>query len=33
MLPYTAYWTLNEYIMAGGQATSDNIAPRISHIQ
>lgn len=33
MLPYTAYWTLNEYIMVGGQATSDNIAPRISHIQ
>jgi aminobenzoyl-glutamate utilization protein B len=33
MLPYTAYWTLNEYIMVGGQATSDNLPPRISQIQ
>ncbi|MFA9437607.1 MAG: amidohydrolase, partial [Candidatus Bathyarchaeota archaeon] len=33
MLPYTAYWTLNEYIMVGGQATSDNLPPRIAQIQ
>jgi len=33
MLPYTAYWTLNEYIMVGGQCTSDNLPPRISQIQ
>ncbi|MCK4703023.1 amidohydrolase [Candidatus Bathyarchaeota archaeon] len=33
MLPYTAYWTMNEYIMVGGQATSDNLPPRIAQIQ
>ncbi len=33
MLPYTAYWTLNEFIMVGGQATSDNLPPRIAQIQ
>jgi aminobenzoyl-glutamate utilization protein B len=33
MLPYTATWTLNEYIMVGGQATSDNLPPRIAQIQ
>ncbi len=33
MLPYTGTWTLNEYIMAGGQCTSDNLPPRISQIQ
>jgi len=33
MLPYTAYWTLNEYIMVGGQATSDNLPPKIAQIQ
>jgi len=33
MLPYTAYWTLNEYIMVGGQCTSDNLPPRIAQIQ
>jgi aminobenzoyl-glutamate utilization protein B len=33
MLPYTAYWTLNEFIMVGGQCTSDNLPPRISQIQ
>jgi aminobenzoyl-glutamate utilization protein B len=33
MLPYTAYWTLNEYVMVGGQCTSDNLPPRISQIQ
>ena len=33
MLPYTAYWTLNEYILVGGQCTSDNLPPRISQIQ
>ena len=33
MLPYTAKWTLNEYIMVGGQCTSDNLPPRIAQIQ
>jgi len=33
MLPYTAYWTLNECIMVGGQCTSDNLPPRIAQIQ
>lgn len=33
MLPYTGMWTLNEYIMVGGQCTSDNLPPRISQIQ
>lgn len=33
MLPHTAYWTLNEFIMVGGQCTSDNIPPKISQIQ
>jgi len=33
MLPYTAYWTINEYIMVGGQATSDNLPPHIAQIQ
>ncbi len=33
MLPYTAYWTLNEYIMVGGQCTSDNLPPKIAQIQ
>ena len=33
MLPHAAYWTLNEFIMAGGQCTSDNLPPRISQIQ
>jgi len=33
MLPYTSYWTLNEYIMVGGQCTSDNLPPRVGQIQ
>ena len=33
MLPHTAYWTLNEFIMVGGQCTSDNLPPKISQIQ
>lgn len=33
MLPYTGTWTLNEFIMVGGQCTSDNLPPRISQIQ
>jgi len=33
MLPYTGTWTLNEYIMVGGQCTSDNLPPRIAQIQ
>ena len=33
MFPHTGTWTLNEYIMAGGQCTSDNLPPRIGQIQ
>ena len=33
MFPHTGTWTLNEFIMAGGQCTSDNLPPRISQIQ
>lgn len=33
MLPHTGTWTLNEYIMVGGQCTSDNVPPKISQIQ
>ena len=33
MFPHTGTWTLNEYILAGGQCTSDNLPPRISQIQ
>ncbi len=33
MYPHTALWTMNEAILVGGQATSDNLAPRISQIQ
>lgn len=33
MLPYKAQWTLNEYIMVGGQCTSDNVPPKIAQIQ
>jgi len=32
MLPRTAYWTLNEFILVGGQCTSDNLPPRIGQI-
>ncbi len=33
MLPHTGTWTLNEAILAGGQATSDNLPPRFAQIQ
>jgi aminobenzoyl-glutamate utilization protein B len=33
MVPHTGTWTLNEFIMAGGDATSDNLSPRFSQIQ
>ncbi len=33
MLPHTGTWTLNEAILAAGQATADNLAPRFSQIQ
>lgn len=33
MFPKTGAWTLNEFVMAGGDATSDNLPPRYSAIQ
>ena len=33
MFPHTGTWTLNEFIMAAGDATSDNLPPRFSQIQ
>lgn len=33
MYPHTGTWTLNEFIMAAGQCTSDNLPPRFSQIQ
>jgi aminobenzoyl-glutamate utilization protein B len=33
MFPHTGTWTLNEFIMAAGQCTSDNLPPRFSQIQ
>ena len=33
MLPHTGTWTINEAILAAGQATSDNLAPNFSQIQ
>jgi aminobenzoyl-glutamate utilization protein B len=33
MYPHTGTWTMNEYIMAAGQCTSDNLPPRFSQIQ
>jgi len=33
MFPHTGTWAMNEYIMTGGQCTSDNLAPRFSQIQ
>jgi aminobenzoyl-glutamate utilization protein B len=29
MLPHSAYWTLNEFVMVAGQCTSDNLPPRL----
>ncbi|MGH6934489.1 MAG: hypothetical protein ACREEE_18905 [Dongiaceae bacterium] len=33
MLPHTGTWTVNEAILAAGQATADNLPPRFSQIQ
>ncbi len=33
MFPHTGTWTLNEFVLAAGDATSDNLPPRISQIQ
>lgn len=33
MFPHTGTWTLNEFILAGGDATSDNLPPRFAQIQ
>ncbi len=33
MFPNTSLWTLNEFIMTGGQSTADNSPPRIGQIQ
>jgi aminobenzoyl-glutamate utilization protein B len=33
MFPHTGSWSLNEFILAGGDATSDNLPPRFSQIQ
>jgi aminobenzoyl-glutamate utilization protein B len=33
MFPHTGTWTLNEFVMSAGDATADNLPPRISQIQ
>ena len=33
MFPHTGTWTLNEFVMAAGQANSDNLPPRFGQIQ
>jgi aminobenzoyl-glutamate utilization protein B len=33
MFPHTGTWTLNEFVLVGGDATSDNLPPRFSQIQ
>jgi aminobenzoyl-glutamate utilization protein B len=33
MLPHAGTWTINEAILAAGQATADNLAPNFSQIQ
>ncbi len=33
MFPHTGTWTLNESVLAAGDATADNIAPKFSQIQ
>lgn len=33
MFPHTGTWTMNEFLMTGGLATSDNLSPRIAQIQ
>jgi aminobenzoyl-glutamate utilization protein B len=33
MVPHTGMWTLNEFMMVGGQCTADNLSPRIAQLQ
>jgi aminobenzoyl-glutamate utilization protein B len=33
MYPHMASWVLNEFLMVGGQATADNLVPRLGQIQ
>ena len=33
MLPHTGTWTLNEAVLAAGEATADNLPPRFAQIQ
>lgn len=33
MFPHTGTWTLNEFVMVAGDATSDNLPPRFAQIQ
>jgi aminobenzoyl-glutamate utilization protein B len=33
MFPHTGLWTMNEFVMIGGQCTSDNHSPKIGQIQ
>ena len=33
MFPHTGTWTLNEFVLVAGDATSDNLPPRFSQIQ
>ena len=33
MFPHTGTWTLNEFILGAGDATSDNLPPRFAQIQ
>jgi metal-dependent amidase/aminoacylase/carboxypeptidase family protein len=33
MFPHTGTWTLSEFVLVGGDATSDNLPPRFSQIQ
>ena len=33
MFPHTGTWTLNEFVLAAGDATADNLPPRLSQIQ
>lgn len=33
MFPSTGLWSMSEYMMSGGQKTSDNLTPRIAQIQ
>jgi aminobenzoyl-glutamate utilization protein B len=33
MFPHTGTWTLNEFVLAAGDATADNLPPRVAQIQ